>query len=580
MKKTLLLFILLSSIVFPISYQYNGGNFTIDDKKIEQLFITSINSFFQQYGAFMDEVELKVLSFNTLLEEEVLLNSSYGKKITIPKKDIENRIAIARSQFVDEASFQKELKAQGYTMISLPKEIEKVIKLEKVKIAIEAQVKVTEEEGMAYFKKYKYNDYYINKNYDLVKKDIKDSILTRKKEEALRYFLESEKEKVILEKNSKYTKYYPQIVYEKEGFKFTNVDLANKKIMLRIQGISDEELLTKIVMEEIDNELKFVQAGKKLKLKISDNLAKEDKILAYADAYYTNIFNLINTNDLGILEKILVEDKNLILDYRPFFAKSILDYAIITNKLDVIKLFINHGIPFEDGSSSYSALEKAIENQNYDILDYLISKGASFDFINSEGVSLLDKAYNMNEKLAEYLITKGAIPKKIGNWETLKMVDEFDDPTGEIAIIINSENDEGWLRIRKDIEEVEVKVLDENNNELLDEDELPLYKKENKVIYKVSMHYDDYLAGKGIDDTTNVKIKNEKNELSRTFMGYVWDSSANNLSLYDGEVDEFIEFLKKSTTVKIAASDYNDSFHNQTFNVEKLEMALDLIKLP
>mgnify|MGYP000249258815 CR=1 FL=1 len=35
--------------------------------------------------------------------------------------------------------------------------------------------------------------------------------------------------------------------------------------MLRIQGISDEELLTKIVMEEIDNELKFVQAGKKLK---------------------------------------------------------------------------------------------------------------------------------------------------------------------------------------------------------------------------------------------------------------------------------------------------------------------------
>jgi len=100
------------------------------------------------------------------------------------------------------------------------------------------------------------------------------------------------------------------------------------------------------------------------------------------------------------------------------------------------------------------------------------------------------------------------------------------------------------------------------------------------VIYKIGMNYDDYLGGKGTYDTTNVKIKNEKNELSKTFTGYVWDGNANNLSIYDDNVDEFIEFLKKSSTVKIAASDYNDSFHNQTFNVEKLEKALELIKLP
>ena len=70
---------------------------------------------------------------------------------------------------------------------------------------------------------------------------------------------------------------------------------------------------------------------------------------------------------------------------------------------------------------------------------------------------------------------------------------------------------------------------------------------------------------------------NEKNELSKIFTGYVWDGNANNLSLYDENVDEYIEFLKKSTSVKIAASDYNNTFHNQTFNVEK---ALNLIKLP
>ena len=348
---------------------------------------------------------------------------------------------------------------------------------------------------------------------------------------------------------------------------------GNKIYGIKENGIAftDFKHTKTIIGQEKISKLEFIKKdiiSKKIDLKNLIN--KEEK----------ELFTELDKNDLITLKKIIANNKELVSEYSTEYASFPLDYAIKNNKIDIVKLFIDNGIAIEDPTVSYSALEKAIDNPNYEILDYLISKGADVNFSNASGLTLLDKAYNSdNEKLADYLISKGALPKKIGNWETIKMVDEFGDPTGEVAIINYSEN-EGWLRIRKDIVEVDVKQLDENNNEILDEYELPVYKTENKVVYEISMHYDEYLAGKGTYDTTSLKIKNEKNELSKTFTGYVWDGNANNLSLYDDNVDEFIEFLKKSSTVKIAASDYNDSFHTQTFNVEKLEKALNLIKLP
>ncbi len=343
------------------------------------------------------------------------------------------------------------------------------------------------------------------------------------------------------------------------GIKENGIAFTNFKYTKTIIG---QEKISKL--ETIKKDI----VSKKIDLK---NLVNEEE---------KELFSAIDKNDLITLRKIIANNKELISEYSTEYATLPLDYAIKNNKIDIVKLFVDNGIGIEDLTVPYSALEKAIDNPNYEILDYLISKGTDVNFSNDSGLTLLDKADNSNnEKLADYLISKGAIPNKIANWETIKMVDEFGDPTGEVAIINSNEKD-SWLRIRKVVVEVDVKQLDENNNEILNEYELPVYKKENNVIYKIGMHYDEYLGGKGTYDSTSLKIKNEKNELSKTFTGYVWDGNANNLSLYDENVDEFIEFLKKSSTVKIAASDYNDSFHSQTFNVEKLEKALKLIKLP
>jgi hypothetical protein len=58
MKKILLVFMILFNFTFSFTYKYNGGNYTIDDKKIENAFSIGINNFTQQYGDLIDKEEI------------------------------------------------------------------------------------------------------------------------------------------------------------------------------------------------------------------------------------------------------------------------------------------------------------------------------------------------------------------------------------------------------------------------------------------------------------------------------------------------------------------------------------------
>ena len=148
-----------------------------------------------------------------------------------------------------------------------------------------------------------------------MKKDIEDSILNRKKGEALRSFIEKAQKNAtykfpkINKQENPYKAYQLATAYEKEGFQFTNTDLANRKIMYRIQGMKDEQALDKMVKEAIDKELKVVSKAKELGLKVDENLAKDDQIAAYREAYQKH---LITTTKVTEEELRAYFDKNAV----------------------------------------------------------------------------------------------------------------------------------------------------------------------------------------------------------------------------------------------------------------------------
>ena len=68
MKKLITTMLLITKLLFPLSYQYNGQKLTIDDKKIEKAFNLGIANFTEEYGDSFNEEELKIIILNNILK--------------------------------------------------------------------------------------------------------------------------------------------------------------------------------------------------------------------------------------------------------------------------------------------------------------------------------------------------------------------------------------------------------------------------------------------------------------------------------------------------------------------------------
>lgn len=289
--------------LFGGTYAVKVNGRKLDVVKIEKAFQMGVNNFKQQYGETINVDELKILIFNNLIEQELLLDSAKDLKVKVSSKEVDDQMTQIQGQFPDTAAFDRALQAQGFTKATLKTEIENNLKVNKVREAIEAKVVVTEDEIKAYYDENKYNSFFIGKTYDSIKKDIQESILTKKKGEALKSFLEKAKATAkykfpkINKQENPYKTLVATVVYEKEGFKFTNVDLANRKIMLRIQGLSDEKTLEKTAKEGIDRELKVVTKAKAAGVKVDETLAKEDQIAAYREGYQKYLIKSAKVTD-------------------------------------------------------------------------------------------------------------------------------------------------------------------------------------------------------------------------------------------------------------------------------------------
>jgi peptidyl-prolyl cis-trans isomerase D len=79
--------------------QLTGGNYAfklngkkVEILKIEKAFQMGVDNFKQQYGESADVEELKLLIFNNLVEQELLLQNAKKLKVKVTDKDIDDQI--------------------------------------------------------------------------------------------------------------------------------------------------------------------------------------------------------------------------------------------------------------------------------------------------------------------------------------------------------------------------------------------------------------------------------------------------------------------------------------------------------
>lgn len=355
--------------------QLTGGDYAlklngkrIEILKIEKAFDAGVNNFKQQYGENINVEELKLLIFNSIIEQELLVQDAKKLKVKVTDKEVDEQVQQIEGQFPDKAAFEKVLSSQGFTRESLKKELKENLILDKVKEAIKSQAKVTEEEVKAYYEENKYNRFFVGKTYESVQKDIEDSLLDKKKGEVVRAWSEKAMKEAkykfpkINKAENPYVTYQMVTAYEKEGFVFTNVDLANRKIMGRLQGITDEVALDKVAKEGIDNDLKIVTKAKAAQIKVEDTLARDDKIIAYKDGYQKYLIANTKVTDADLQAYFAINAKKydvaenydvelIAFEVKPGEAD---DTAAKTKAESVLKEALAEGANFAELAKKYS----------------------------------------------------------------------------------------------------------------------------------------------------------------------------------------------------------------------------------
>lgn len=140
-------------------------------------------------------------------------------------------------------------------------------------------------------------------------------------------------------------------------------------------------------------------------------------------------------------------------------------------------------------------------------------------------------------------------------WDTVEIVDDFEEPTGEIALYTQNENGTFFRLI---------------NDRL-------------GVVAHITMSFDNYIIGnwEGIDEprTVDLKFRNEKGELLTDIEAEVLDNNNYVVSISSlDDINSLKNFLLKSKMIKIVATGDNNKTYLDQFNVENLKIELDKIK--
>lgn len=288
---------------------------------ISRTFEQGLSQYRQTFQDGINEEEIKVLILDDFINNILLAQSAKDLGIRVSSREVNEQFKAFRSQFQSKDAYGRFLQFQGYTQNSLKEEIKKSLLIEKVVEKLNNSAQTDEAEIREYFEVNKYEKY-IEKDINEVRGEIEEALLSNKNRQAYAYFLENLKDKAVLqwtedEQGRYYQQYESKIVYEVDSYKFSNVELIGRKMMLEriklMYGLKDLEVSMDTIKEDIDKEVRKAISAKRMGITPKDNLAKLDEI------YYLG-------EKLRI--KLISEEKIEEAEIKEYFEKNIEKYNV------------------------------------------------------------------------------------------------------------------------------------------------------------------------------------------------------------------------------------------------------------
>lgn len=239
----------------------------IDGKKvkvdeIERVFNNAIYQYSQYYGDKIDPEFIKLMMFNGLIEQKVLMEKASEYSVKVTDADVEKEFKEATKD-MDKETIKRMLSVQNTTKSKMLKELKESMISKKVREAILDKYVPSNEEIQAYYDANK-DTQYSGKAFKDVATKVKDDVKNMNKGRAYKKISEdliAKSEIKFTKDGEEYKKYMKAPVIEIAGKKISNVVFENMVFMKLMYGAGTKENAVAAAKEEFKKEVALMNAA-------------------------------------------------------------------------------------------------------------------------------------------------------------------------------------------------------------------------------------------------------------------------------------------------------------------------------
>lgn len=317
-------FVLSTAIVGLMSMKSMHGRidnyaFKLNGKKIDKIELertkSTLNQNFSRYlGTNLDRDMVELIAFDELLNRKLTLKIADELHVSVPSSEVNAQYAAVEKSINNKEQFKRMLAAQGFTKKTFKMELEETLLVQKTFEKIAESIKPTDEEVKKFYDENKYTRFN-GQSFDAVKDSAREALVQFETMEKYFALLTEKKAQAKLEDiDDMYKRFEPKVVFEKDGYKVTNVDIAKRAMT----GMASNE--TKEVAEEqaklyYEKQIDFIAKAKAMGIKVDSSLPLDYQISEYQREMYTKLINSIKPTDEEL--KTFFKENSLLYDTFP-----------------------------------------------------------------------------------------------------------------------------------------------------------------------------------------------------------------------------------------------------------------------
>ncbi len=261
-------------------------------------------------GVIPDDI-LKEYTFQTLIDNEILLSSAKDLKIKVDNSKINKSVENAEKQAGGKSQFYEALYQRGYNLTTYKELLKNQQIIENIEKKILETSPVADEEIKKTYERYKYS-MFAGKTFEESKQDITESLNSERKQEVINSYIETAKAKAKIEvKSPEFKKIYEdmnKVITEKGGYKYTKSSLNEQLLNVyasTIQGYSPEfvEGIKKNLQENLDKLLKIKEKAKAAGIKPTPGLTGMYELSSYSKKYFNYLIDTHKPSEESMLAK-------------------------------------------------------------------------------------------------------------------------------------------------------------------------------------------------------------------------------------------------------------------------------------